>query len=250
LFTYAGGTMQPTPTARRLAPGLHAALAGLRATLEAERAFDPATASGTFTLGVTDYASAVIAPALAVRLASEAPGMDLQLLAYDKAGVGALIDGGAFDLAIGAFADPPDRAVASALLEERFVGVARDGHPILATTPNAAAFAAFDHALFTQATPGGRGVVDDALAAMGLARRVRLALPHLMALPPILHTTDLVATVPARAAARFGPGTGTFDVGFLGLAPWTLHMLWSPFLRKDRAHAWLRGTVTDICRTL
>jgi DNA-binding transcriptional LysR family regulator len=252
LFTYAGGTMQPTPAARRLAPGLHAALASLRSTLDTERAFDPSTAHGGFTIGVTDYASAVIGPALTARLAEEAPRMDLQLLAYDKAGVGALIDGGVFDLVIGAFSDPPDRAVASPLFEERFVGVARHGHPILDASPDAAAFAAFDHALFTLFTPGrlGRGVVDDALAALGLARRVRLALPHLMALPEILRATDLVATVPARAAARFGPGIGSFDVGFLGLAPWTLHMLWSPFVRKDRAHAWLRGTVTEVCTGL
>jgi DNA-binding transcriptional LysR family regulator len=85
---------------------------------------------------------------------------------------------------------------------------------------------------------------------MGHVRRVRVALPHLMALPEILRATDLVATVPARAAARFGPGIGTFDVGFLGLAPWTLHMLWSPFLRRDRAHAWLRATVTEVCAGL
>jgi DNA-binding transcriptional LysR family regulator len=249
LFTYAGGAMQPTPAARRLAPGLHAALAGLRATLDAERVFDPSMARGAFAIGVTDYASAVIGPALAARLAAEAPGMDLQLLAYDKADVGALIDGGTLDLVIGAFSDPPDRAVASPLFEERFVGVARLGHPILDAPPDAAAFAAFDHALFTLFTPGrlSRGVVDDALAASGHLRRVRVALPHLMAIPEILRATDLVATVPARAAARFGPDVGTFDVGFLGLAPWTLHMLWSPFVRRDRANAWLRAAVTEVC---
>jgi DNA-binding transcriptional LysR family regulator len=252
LFAYAGGRMQPTPAARRLAPGLHAALSGLRGTLDAERAFDPARASGTFTVGVTDYASAVIAPALTARLATEAPGMDLELLAYDKAAAGALIDSGACDLVIGAFTDPPDRAVAAPLLQERFVGVARDRHPILPGPPDALAFVAYDHALVTLFTPGrqGRGVVDDALAAAGQARRVRLALPHLMALPPVLRATDLIATVPARAAACFGPGIATFDVGFLGLQPWTLHMLWSPFLRKDRAHAWLRGMVVAACAEL
>ncbi len=253
LFTYAGGMMQPTPAARRLAPGLLAALAGIRVTLDGEqRVFDPATADGTFTIGVTDYTTAVIAPALMARLTAEAPGMDLQLLAYDKAGAGGLIDGGAFDLIIGAFSEPPERAVASPLLEEQFVGVARDGHPILGGPPDMDAFVTFDHALYTLFTAGrqGRGVVDDALAAQGYVRRVRLALPHLMALPQILRTTDLIATVPARAAACFGPGIKTFDVGFLGLEPWTLHMLWSPNLRKDPAHAWLRKTVSEVCAVL
>ena len=247
LFTYAGGAMQPTPLARRLAPGIHATLEGLRGTLDAERRFDPATTRTSFTLGVTDYASAVIAPHLFARLARDAPGIDLRLQAYDKAGVGALIDGGALDLVIGTFADPPERAVATPLMQESFVGVARAGHPALAAPLDAQAFASLDHALFTLGRDG-RGVVDDALSAMGLARRIRMTLPHLMALPETLRSTDLVAAVPSRAAARFGHGLGTFDLGFLDLAPWTLHMLWSPFARRDAAHAWLREVVLEVCK--
>lgn len=245
VFTYAGGTMQPTPVARRLAPGVHAALADLRGVLEAERTFDPATAQNSFTIGVTDYASSVIAPVLSAWLAKAAPGIDLRLHAYDKAGVAALIEGGHLDLAIGGFAEPPDRLVATGLLRESFIGVARAGHPALNGPMDAARFAALDHALFTLARDG-RGAVDDVLATMGLARRVRLALPHLMALPEILRQTALVAAVPARAAARFGPGIATFDLGFLGLAPWTLHMLWSPYARKDSALAWLREAATRV----
>lgn len=246
LFTYAAGSMQPTPMARRLAPGIHATLDGMRGLLDAERRFDPAASRASFTIGVTDYASAVIAPRLCATLAAEAPGIDLRLQAYDKSGVGALVDGGVLDLVIGTFADPPDRAVATPLLREVFVGVARAGHPALSAPLTAADFAHLDHALFTLARDG-RGVVDDALAALGLDRRIRMTLPHLMALPEILRGTDLVAAVPARAAARFGPDLATFDLGFLGLAPWTLHMLWSPFARQDRAHAWLRDLLRRVC---
>lgn len=249
LFTYAGGAMQPTPLARRLAPGIHATLDGLRGTLDAERHFEPATTRASFTLGVTDYVSAVIAPQLSARLACDAPGIDLRLQAYEKAGAGGLIDGGVLDLVIGTFADPPERAVATPLMQEGLVGVARLGHPALATTLDAQTFAGLDHALFTLGRDG-RGVVDDALSALGLARRVRVTLPHLMALPQILRSTDLVAAVPLRAAARFGEGFATFDIGFLGLSPWTLQMLWSPVARRDAAHSWLRETVVGLCRAL
>lgn len=249
LFAYAGGVMQPTPAARRLAPGLLAALAQLREVLDAERGFDAATARECFTLGVTDYASTVIVPTLSATLATEAPGVDLRLQGYDKSAVAALIETGALDLVIGTFADPPDRAVTTPLLNERFTGVARTGHPVLQTGLDAARFAACDHALFTLARDG-QGVVDDAMSALGLQRRVRLTLPHLMALPDILRATDLVAVVPARAAARFGPGVERFEVGFLNLAPWTLHMLWSPHARKDRARAWFRDVLSRVCARL
>lgn len=249
LFVYAGGSMQPTPMARRLAPNIHATLEGVRNTLDAERHFDPSTTMTSFALGITDYASAVIAPLLFARLERDAPGIDLRLLAYEKAGVGALIDGGVLDLVIGAFADPPERAVATPLMRERLVGVARTGHPALAARLDAQAFARLDHALYTLARDG-RGVVDDALSAMGLTRRVRVTLPHLMALPELLRTTDLVAAVPSRAAARFGDGLATFNLDFLGLQPWMMHMLWSPYARKDSAHEWLRETVITACKGL
>ncbi|WP_164517289.1 LysR family transcriptional regulator [Tabrizicola piscis] len=249
LFTYAGGSMQPTPMARRLAPGIHSTLAAMRGLLEAERQFVPEVARTSFTVGVTDYASAVIAPRLIARLALQAPGIDLRLQAYDKAMVGGLIDGGVLDIAIGSFADPPDRSVATVLFGESFVGVARSEHPALAAQLDAASFACLDHALFTLGRDG-RGAVDDALAAIGLERRVRVALPHLMALPEILRATDLVAAVPKRAAARFGAGLSLFSLDFLGLMPWTMHMLWSPSARKDPANAWLRESVKELCLTL
>lgn len=249
LFSYAGGAMQPTPMARRLAPGLQTALTGLRAVLDAERTFDPASATGCFVLGMTDYASAVIAPALSALVTTAAPGIDLRLQAYDKASVGALIDSGSLDLVIGSFADPPERSVATPLLREGFVGVARAGHPGLTGPMDAVRFAGLDHALFTLARDG-QGAVDDVLAVQGLTRRVRLALPHLMALPEILRTTDLVAAVPSRAAARFGAGIATFDLEFLGMAEWSLHMLWSPFSRKDSATTWLRNSVARVCAEL
>ncbi len=249
LFSYAGGAMQPTPLARRLAPGIHATLDGLRGTLDAERHFDPSTTRSSFTLGMTDYANAVIAPGLCAHLAQTAPGIDLRLRAYEKSDVGSLIDGGAFDLVIGSFADPPDRAVATPLMQESFVGVVRAGHPALDQPLDALSFARLDHALFTLGRDD-RGVVDDVLSAMGLARRVTVTLPHLMALPEILRATDLVAAVPSRAAMRFGAGLVTFDLAFLGMSPWTLHMLWSPFARRDAGHIWLRETVAGICGDL
>jgi DNA-binding transcriptional LysR family regulator len=249
LFVYAGGAMQPTPAARRLAPIVAGTLADLRQAFEAARPFDPATAGEVFRIGVTDYATAVIVPALARDLARTAPGIDLRLATYDKTEVGAALDTAALDLAIGVFADPPAGAVARALMTETFVGVARLDHPVHANPPDAAGFAALPHALLTHAADA-HGAVDAALADLGLSRRIALTLPHLMALPPILRATDMVATVPARAGDMFGAGIASFDVPVPGLAPFTVTMLWTPAARSDRAHAWLRGRIVQVCALL
>jgi DNA-binding transcriptional LysR family regulator len=249
LFTYAGGTMQPTPKARRMAATVTTALAELRTALDAERPFDPASATDCFTVGVTDYVSELVIPPLAAVCAREAPGLQLRLVSYTKAEVGRLVEAGTLDMAVGVFPEPPERLVVKPLLQESFVGVARPGHPILSEPLDAKRFSAFDQALFT-VERDSRGVVDDALAANGLARRVVLTLPHLLALPAILRATDLVATVPRRTAERFAPGLVTFDLSFLKLENWTLHLLFAPSSRSDRAHAWLRGSIATTCAGL
>jgi DNA-binding transcriptional LysR family regulator len=248
LFTFAGGAMQPTAVARRLAPSVHAALGELRTALDVARPFEPAAAETSFTLGVTDYASAVVVPGLIAGLAASAPRVGLRLVSYRKEEIGPLVEAGALDLAIGVFPDPPERCILTRLMTERFVGVARQGHAALARPLEAASFAAFSHALFTTQADA-RGAVDEALAALGLQRRVTLTLPYLMALPEALKASDLVAAVPARAAARFGPGLGTFDLP-VDLPSWSLQMLWSPFSRRDSAQTWLRAQVTDVCTRL
>lgn len=241
LFTRAGGAMRPSPKAERIAPAVAAALDGLRAALGPETAFDPAAERRSVTLALTDYATAVLGPPLIAALRAAAPGVTLRIVGYDKGSVGALVDQGRVDLAVGVFPDPPERLVVTTLFQERFIGLARTGHPVHAPGLDAAAYAAFDHALVTVAQES-RGAIDAALAARGLRRRVVLILPQFLALPDLLAASNVVAAVPERLARRLcgRDGLATFPIP-LALRPWPLHMLWSPLARSDGASAWLRA---------
>src|SRR3978361_2077529 len=64
--------MQPTPRAVEMGPQVHAALNQLQAAL-APADFDPATSERRFTIVTGAYASAILAPAVASRLAQVAP---------------------------------------------------------------------------------------------------------------------------------------------------------------------------------
>lgn len=249
LFVRAGGEMRPSPKALRLAPGILDALRHLRAALGEAVAFDPATATETFTLALADYGSAVLLPDLARVVGREAPGIGLQVIGYDKEEVGLIIDRGLADLAVGVFPDPPEGAVVRPLFDETFVGVARRGHPALTERLGPEEYAGLDHALFT-VRRDAVGAIDAALAALGLGRRVALALPHVLALPSVLATTDLVAALPRRLAAGLGdPRLVTFPIP-LTLAPWRLNMIWNPLARSDGANAWLRAKVEQVASAL
>lgn len=251
LFVRSGSEMRPTARAEAIAPQLLATLAGLSALLAQTLAFDPATAVRTFTLGATDYGARILLPALIDRLGDQAPGVSLRVVSYVKAQVAADLDRGLIDLALGVFPDAPGRTVRTPLFDERLIGVARSGHPLLANGSEGVdlqAFAACGHVLVTVARDSA-GVVDEALAAQGLQRRIALTLPFAEAALACVRGCDLITALPARLVDATQPDLTTFEVP-LTLPPWTLSMLWLADMRQDQGLAWLRGVIRGLASSL
>lgn len=148
-FVRVGQTMQPTPRALRLAPGIAAALEGRRVTLGTELPFDPSTDRRTFVPCMTDHALATLGPPLAERLRTAGRGLHQRVATCDKDSLAPTIEGGVLDLAVGVFPDPPQNAVVTPLFEERFTGIARIGHAALDGELDHEGFASLDHALYT-----------------------------------------------------------------------------------------------------
>jgi DNA-binding transcriptional LysR family regulator len=248
LFVRASGAMQPTPKAARLAAPVADVLARLRAVLSDHIGFDPRAARQTFTLASTDYVTFVLGPALYADLAASAPGVDLRIVGYDKNDVPERIDRGELDVALGVFPDPPERAVRQPLYEERFVGLARRGHPALVDGEmSLAAYCAASHALVS-VRRDTRGVIDAVLADLGRARRIALTLPHMLALQDIIVRTDLIAALPERVARRAAPEALVVFELPLEVPAWTVEMLWNAAARTDPPTAWLRSRILETAR--
>lgn len=243
LFVRAAGAMQPTPRAVRLATGIARALAELRSAME-DAPFEPLATTRAFTIASTDYTTLVILPHVMAALKREAPLVDIRIVGYDKGDVPDLLDRGEIDVALGVFRSPSENAIRKFLCPERFVGVARRGHPLVRDGRiGLVEYAAAHHALVSVRRDAA-GEIDTALEAQGLSRRVALALPHMLALPSILATSDLLAAIPGRAAAAMSQdGLQTFAIP-LTLSPWRIEMLWNPVARRDPASAWLRSRIT------
>ena len=250
LFVRAGGEMQATPKALQIAPAVEAALAQLRQALNPSLAFDPAGTAQTFTIASTDYTTTVLLPPFLAALENEAPDATLRIVGYDKDDIGALIDRGVIDLALGVFQKPPERSVRQRLCRESFVGVARAGHPALADgAMTLDAWLRQRHALVS-VRRDAIGEIDRLLAERGLARRIVVTLPHMLALPALLASSDLVTALPGRIAARFsGAGLVSFPLP-LPMPAWRIEMLWNPQARNDQANAWLRSRISAIAAAL
>ncbi|OUL17611.1 LysR family transcriptional regulator [Nostoc sp. RF31YmG] len=248
LFIRIGREMQPTAKALEIAPGIRVALQQIRQTLEASQTFDPTSSKSTFTIGSSDYTSYVVMPMLLEICRRIAPSINFRLIGFAKDFVGELLEQREIDLALGVFQDPPRQTMQMPLFPEHFVGICRRGHPIIsedAITPEI--FANLLHALFT-IRQDEVGEIDKVLAQYNLQRRVVLTTPHLLVLPAIISSSDLVAAVPSRLVAPF-VCQGTLEIFELPVQtqPWMISMLWSKLTDQDQANRWLRQILKSAC---
>jgi DNA-binding transcriptional LysR family regulator len=243
LFVRVGTGMQPTPRAEALGPPIAQALHALRASVLSEATFDPATSTRRFTIAASDGISMVVMPRAITLLRREAPGVDLRIIALDKQDAPALLETAQADLVLGTIRRPAQRLVTTTLYRERFIGIARIGHPLLAADAiGLDAWLSWPHALFTLQRDQ-RGEIDDVLARRGRARRVGLSVAHLLTLPALLAATDLLAAVPSRLAPMLcGSAVATFPLP-LPTDEWRVMMLSAPSMRRDKGRLWLRDLV-------
>jgi LysR family transcriptional regulator, mexEF-oprN operon transcriptional activator len=247
LFVRAPDGVRPTPRALALTGPIRVALSAIQETLLQEQGFDPAGAERTFVLGMPDSVEVALLPRLMAHLAAEAPGVRVRVRAIDRFEVPELLDRDRLHLAV------------SDLLTEGAVHHKRrrlfganylclyDPERLPLEPPlTLEDYVAVPHVLGS-ARGDAHGVVDDALAPLGLRRTVAVTTPHFAAVPFILKGARLLSTVPQRPAwlfaARFGLAASPVPVA---LPDFDVAMAWHASYDHDPAHRWLRGTVARL----
>ena len=204
--------------------------------------FVPAAWADRITIAATDHQTILLLPALMARLAREAPLLDVKVVPFVAALLPDLQDG-KIDLSFSVAGEPLPRGVLSEpLYDDEFVTLLRRGHPAVADW-SLATFAGLDHVLVT-ILGDGRGIVDDELARLGLARRVRLTLPHFYAAMAVVSRTDMVVTLPRSLAGRYRDSFGLIALPPpIVRPPFTVVAIWPEVLDARPASAWLRSVV-------
>jgi DNA-binding transcriptional LysR family regulator len=246
LFLRTQGGMVPTPYALQLAEPVATALDGLQQALQVRASFDPATSERRFTLAMTDVGEMYFLPVLMDALAQSAPSVTLKVVAVTSASLGEDMATGRTDLALGLLPQLQAGFFQQALFRQPYVCLMREGHPLAQseelTLPD---FAAASHVRVIAAGTG-HGRVDEALERQGLQRRIRLTVPHYVALGDVLSHSDLIATVPERFAQRvirpFALTTRALPLAVDGSG---IHQFWHARLHKDPGHQWLRMLVAQ-----
>ncbi|MEY4754520.1 MAG: hypothetical protein RJA44_2195, partial [Pseudomonadota bacterium] len=247
LFLRTPRGMVPTPYAEQLAVPLGQALALLQGALNQSQHFEPPTCTRHYTIGMTDIGEIVFLPALLERLAQEAPGITLGSVRHPAVNLKDGMEAGQIDLAIGLLPQLQAGFFQRRLFSQRYVALYRRGHaldqgPAGAPVERSAWQAAEHIAVLSPGT--GHGQIDELLHNAGLNRRVRLRVPHFVAVGHILARSDLVATVPERLAEHlcgpFGLASRPLPVALPDIA---IRLFWHAQAHRDPASQWLRSVV-------
>lgn len=254
LLVRAGRSMVLTPHAAELRERVHNLTSAAHAALRpAAAGLDLATLKRSFTLRANEGFVEIFAAPLIAAATTAAPHVRLRFAPKPDKDVRALREG-TVDLEIGVLGASGPEVRLQGLFRDHFVGAVRAGHPLLEGAITPAGYAVCGHVVASRRGLAN-GLVDKALADLGLARTVVAVVPGFRAALAVAGASDLVALVTrsffdATQSNEANPGTAGL-ISFplpVQTAAITISQMWHPRLDADPAHRWLRGLVLSTCR--
>jgi len=248
LLTRSATGMQPTPRALALVDPVRIVLANIEALVNRDDQFDPKTADRIFRIGLPDSMEVLVGPKLLSHVCAEAPGIRFRFYSTDERRLLDEIDADHIDLGIGigTFPDGQTHHKRRILSNDTYLCMFDAEKTGLKPPISLEDYLRLPHIL-TSLRRGERGVVDDALSKLGLARKIAVVTPRFVAVPLLVASSPVVTTMHARLARYFA---GRLNLALspppIELPEVTMSLLWHASYDSDPGHAWLRKTIAHI----
>jgi LysR family transcriptional activator of mexEF-oprN operon len=246
LLTRGPEGMRPTPRALALADPVRITLAQITTLVSREESFDAGKAERSFRIGLPDSAEVLFGPALLAHVCEAAPGVRLRFSSTDR--IFDELDADRLDLGF-VFGPLPEGGThhkQRLLGTDEFLCMFNAERVGLVPPISLEDYLRLPHVLSSQRGVM-KGVVDVALAPLGLSRRVMLTTPHFVAVPFLVAGAPVVTTMHAQLARLFAGTLG------LSLSPVPVEipaqpvtLVWHASYDHDPAHMWLRRTVMRV----
>jgi DNA-binding transcriptional LysR family regulator len=242
-----GKPMRPTMRAIALHAPIAEILAGASRVFDAGGTFDPATARANIRIATGDPAGTVVAPRLLGLLCEEAPGINIRLVVLDKRDAFDRLDRGDIDLVFSTFTRVPKRIRRERLFTDTYVCVVRrDASRAVCQSLDLETYVTTPHILATLAADD-RGIVDEALAKLGLRRRVAVTVPNVYLIPRLVAETGMISHLPRSIAAEMLRG---YDLVMfpppVALSEWHIDMYWGAASASEPTTSWIRSRLSGI----
>ena len=246
LFTKSQGGVSSTPTADVLAEVVPGALTQINDAIARCQLFNPFTSRRTFNLIMSDIGEATVLPLLVESCKLEAPHINFHTVALQTREAGDALAKGGVDLAVGFLPQLGSGLRCSELFSTNYVCIVRKGHPGAHTGVSKTMFCKADHALAEQAGTG-HDIVEKNLVQMGLYDRIKLRVSSFLALPAIIASSDMIATIPRPLALSLNSNSPlTWYEHPLPLPEIDISLFWHNRVHKDPANQWLRKMMLSV----
>jgi DNA-binding transcriptional LysR family regulator len=215
-------------------------------TIQRRPHFDPARDRRLFTIVASDYAAYMLLQPLLRLIASDAPGISLQIRVASH---GAQIKTTS-DLNLGLYPSPdPDDAdlPSEVLLRDRWMCAVWRGNKRVGDTISLEEYVALPHVMYGLGLSERGSVADQAVRRLTEDRRVQASAEGFFLLPFLLDNTELVAFIHERLGRKLADAAEIRLVEpQFEMPPITEAMYWHTRNSSDPAHVWLRQTLKQI----
>jgi DNA-binding transcriptional LysR family regulator len=246
LFIRTPKGMEPTLYASQLAEPVNSALSTIRNSLNQQPEFSPATSTRKFTISAADVGEVYFLPKLMDTLEQVAPGVSISTLPNTTVNLRDAMEAGQIDLAVGLLPLLKAGFMQRSLFHQPYVCMFRKGHPLQGKKISLKDFTEADHVVV--AAPGtGHAKMDELIERKGIRRKVRLTVPHFIAVGHILANTNMIATVPERYAIECVAPFGLCYVKHpVELPRIGINIFWHAKVHKEPGNQWLRNLLADL----
>ncbi|MGD9921576.1 MAG: LysR family transcriptional regulator [Pseudorhodoplanes sp.] len=246
LFVRAAGGVMPTPFAEQISSHVSDGIAAFERTLQFKNEFDPAQALRLFTILMTDIAEAIILPRLLEACRRTAPGVSFRTTQLPADAIVPALRSGDVDLAIGYMPSLRTGLMQQMLFMSDYACLASARHSTIRRQVTGQIFRNARHAI-AEAQGTGHDVVEKLLRKHGLDRQIGARVPHFLALPMIVASSDMLATVP-RPLGKLMQQIADIRIYNhpLPLPQIAIRQFWHERFNDDPGNKWLRATFRKV----
>lgn len=252
LLVRSGAGMVPTDAGLRMVEPSASILRAAEVMFTEVRGFDPQTATSTFRVAASDYLDPMFLPQLVAQVKAQAPRCQIEIHPlWAASNYHAQLAQGAVDVVVGNWLKPPEELHLGTLFADEVVCLVAADHPAVRRGWTAESWLASEHIAPTPTHPGARGVIDDHLESLGLARNITARCPHFGLIPAMVASSLLVLTTGRQYCERF---TAQLPVKILqcpiAFPQLTYYQLWHERSHASASGRWLRERIKSVAAAL
>lgn len=246
--------MQPTPRALELADRAKIALELLRGGASPTGIFHPERAEGHIRMMASEGVAEVVTPGLMAIIRRRAPHLRFTIKSGDIRRSSEYLRDGELEFAMGFTKQKSDDLHEMLLYPQRIVCLVSRQHANIQGSLTLDQFSREGHVVWGADPvphPALELLVDQALNAVGVSRKVIARVPSLAISAALVAQTDLLAAIPARMAKipAITELCQVLPLPFLTEA-FDVQLIWHERWHRDPTHAWVRKAFRQVAKEL